>query len=119
MEPFYSAFAKQNRAALFFVWLNSRIERSRSVLCLVREPYEYRGEEREESARVRESAHIWLFWRSGSIPTIYGKFLYGDSRSRSAPLLLETKHPENRNGAAPFSSTPQPNTPLDQLQENA
>jgi hypothetical protein len=64
----------------------------------------------EESARVRESAHIQPFWWSESTPTIYGKFLYGDSRSRSAPLLLETKHPKNLNGVAPFSSTLQPNT---------
>jgi hypothetical protein len=33
--------------------------------------------------------------------------------SHSAALLLETKHLENRNGAASFSSTPQPNTHSD------
>jgi hypothetical protein len=109
MEPFYSPFGKQNRATLFFVWLKSKIERSRSIFCLVGEPYECRGK-RKESIRVRESAHIRPFWWSGSTPIIYDKFLYGDSRSRSATLLLETKHPKNLNGAAPFSSTLQPNT---------
>jgi hypothetical protein len=44
MKPFYSAFGKNG--ATFFVWLKSRIERSRSILCLVREPYECRGKER-------------------------------------------------------------------------
>jgi hypothetical protein len=34
------------------------------------------------------------FWWSGSTPTIYGKFSYGDSRSHSAPILLEIKHPK-------------------------
>jgi hypothetical protein len=36
---------------------------------------------------------------------------YMETLSRSAPLLLETKHPKKRNGATPFSSTPQPNKP--------
>jgi hypothetical protein len=48
-------FGKKNRVALFFVWLKSRIERSRSILCLVRESYKCRGEE-------RESAHIQSFF---------------------------------------------------------
>jgi hypothetical protein len=89
MEPFYYPFGKQIEATLFFVSLKSRIEQSRSVLCLVGEPYECREEKREESARIRP------FWWSRSTPTIYGKFSYGDSRSLSAPLLLETKHPKN------------------------
>jgi hypothetical protein len=63
MELFYSAFGKQNRAAKFFVWLKSRIERSRSVLCLVGEPYECG---REESACVWESAHIRSFYGVGA-----------------------------------------------------
>jgi hypothetical protein len=46
IEPFYSVFGKKNRAASFFVWLKSRIERSRSILCLVREPCECRGEKK-------------------------------------------------------------------------
>jgi hypothetical protein len=92
MEPFYSLFGKQNRATLIFVWLKSRIERSRSVLCLVGERYECRGVNREESARVRESAHIRPFWWSGSTLTIYDKFSYADSRSYYTTLLLETKH---------------------------
>jgi hypothetical protein len=58
MELFYSVFGKQNRAAPFLAWLKSRIERRRSVLCLVVEPYECIGEEREESARVWQSARI-------------------------------------------------------------
>jgi hypothetical protein len=58
----------------------------------------------------RACARIRSFWWSGSIPTIYDKFLYRDSRNRSAPILLETKHSENKNGIALFSSTFQPNT---------
>jgi hypothetical protein len=94
MESFYSAFGKQNRVALFFVWLKSRIEWSHFVLCLDGEPYEYRWEKREENARVWESARIRSFFRSKSIPIIYGKFTYGDSMSHSALFLLETKHPK-------------------------
>jgi hypothetical protein len=45
MEPFYSAFVKKNRTTLFF-WLKNRINQSSSILYLVREPYECRGEER-------------------------------------------------------------------------
>jgi hypothetical protein len=81
--------------SIFFISL-SRIERIRPVLCLVREPYKCRG---------KESALIRSFWWSGSTPIIYGKFSYGDSRSHSAPFFTETKHLENRNGAAPYSST--------------
>jgi hypothetical protein len=62
MELFYSAFGKKNRVAPFFVWLKSRIERSRSILCLDREPYACRGVERTESAHVRESASIRSFF---------------------------------------------------------
>jgi hypothetical protein len=36
-------FSKQNKVVLFFVWLKSRIEWSRSVLCLVEELYECEG----------------------------------------------------------------------------
>jgi hypothetical protein len=86
MESFHSVFSKQNEVVPFFVWLKSTIERSRSVLCLVGEPYKCGG---EENARVRS------FWWSEGIPTIYGIFPYEDSRSNSAPLSLETKHPEN------------------------
>jgi hypothetical protein len=50
IESFYSVFGDQNGTTLFFVWFNSRIEWRRSVLCLVREPYECGVEEREESA---------------------------------------------------------------------
>jgi hypothetical protein len=39
---------------------------------------EYRGEKRRVSAHVRESARIRSFLWSGSVPTTYGKFLYGD-----------------------------------------
>jgi hypothetical protein len=52
MKPFYFVFGKQNIVTLFFVWLKSKIVRSRSVFCLVGESYEYRGKEREESIRV-------------------------------------------------------------------
>jgi hypothetical protein len=45
MESFHSVFSKQNEVIPFFVWLKSTIERSRSVLCLVGEPYECRGGE--------------------------------------------------------------------------
>jgi hypothetical protein len=95
-----------------FIWLKSRIQRSRFVLCLVGESYKCRGEEKKQGAHVRENAHIRSFWWCGSILTIYSKFLYEDSSNRSAPILLETKHPENCNEAALFSSTLQPNTPL-------
>jgi hypothetical protein len=40
IEPFHSVFGKQNGTTLFFVWLKSRIERSRSVYCLVGESYD-------------------------------------------------------------------------------
>jgi hypothetical protein len=43
MESFYYVFGRQNRTALFFVWLKSRIERSHSVLCLVKKSYACRG----------------------------------------------------------------------------
>jgi hypothetical protein len=36
MESFYYAFGKKNIVVPFFVWLKSKIERSRSILCLVR-----------------------------------------------------------------------------------
>jgi hypothetical protein len=45
MKPFYSAFVKKNRMILFF-WLKNRMNHSNSILCLVRESYECRGEER-------------------------------------------------------------------------
>jgi hypothetical protein len=38
---------------IFFVWLDSKIECSRSIFCLVRESYECGVEEKEESARIR------------------------------------------------------------------
>jgi hypothetical protein len=43
MESFYSTFGKKNRVIPFFVWLKSKIKRSHSILCLVREPYVCRG----------------------------------------------------------------------------
>jgi hypothetical protein len=61
IEPFHSVFGEQNGTAPFFVWLKSRIERSRSVHCLVEEPYKCGVEEREESARIRESTRIRSF----------------------------------------------------------
>jgi hypothetical protein len=85
MKSFYPAFSKKNRAAPFFVWLKSRIKQSRSILCLVGESYECRGA-RGESARVRESARIRSFLWSESVPTIYGKFSYGDPGA--TPLLF-------------------------------
>jgi len=113
IERFHSSFLEWSRPILrlasrteslyFFIWLKSKIERSRSVLCLVGESYTCRGEKMKESARIRP------FWWRGITSTIYAKFWYGDSRSRSAPLLLETEHPKILNGAAPFSSTPQLN----------
>jgi hypothetical protein len=69
-----------------------------------------RGSRVLTSRRALPSGH---FGGVRDIPTIYGIFLYECSRSRSATLSLESKHPENRNGVAPFSSTPQPNTPYD------
>jgi hypothetical protein len=66
------------------VWLNSRIDRSRSILYLVRESYECRGKESSESAHVRESACIRSFlW---SVSTTYSKFPYEDLGA--APLLF-------------------------------
>jgi hypothetical protein len=41
MEPFYSAFDKQNRVAPFFISLKCRIKQSRFVLCLIGDSYEY------------------------------------------------------------------------------
>jgi hypothetical protein len=75
----YSMFGRQNKTVSFFVWLKSRIEQSHSVICLVGELYECRGQEREESALVRESARIQSFLCNGIITTIYNKFTYGDS----------------------------------------
>lgn len=46
-------------------------------------------EEREESARVRESARIRLFWWSDSIQIFA---IYIDSRSRLCSPPLKTKH---------------------------
>jgi hypothetical protein len=63
-------FGEQNGITPFFVWLKSRIERSHSVHYLVGELYECGMEEREESARVRESARIRSFWWSENIPNI-------------------------------------------------
>jgi hypothetical protein len=70
IEPFHFVFGEQNGIAPFFVWLKSRIERSRSVHCLVGESYECGVEEKEESARVRKSARIRSFWWSESILNI-------------------------------------------------
>jgi hypothetical protein len=113
IESFYSAFGKKNRAAPFFVWLKSRIERSHSIICLVREPCECRGEKRRVSAHVRESARIRSFLWSESIPTTYSKFLYGDLgvtlllfcwkpnvqkieiEPLYSPLLLNQTHPKS------------------------
>jgi hypothetical protein len=86
MKPFYSAFGKKNRVTLFFVWLKIRIERSRSILCLVREPNECRG---TESAYVRESTCIRSFLWSGSVLTTYSNFPYEDPGV--APLLFYWK----------------------------
>jgi hypothetical protein len=85
MESFYSAFGKKNRAAPFFVWLKSRIERSRSILCLVVEPYECRGEERGSTC-PNVSARSRSFLSSESVLTIYSKF--SDVDPGSASLLF-------------------------------
>jgi hypothetical protein len=61
MEPFYSAFGKKNIAAPFFVWLKSRIQRSRSNRCLVGESYECRGVERGERPCPGERSHSVVF----------------------------------------------------------
>jgi hypothetical protein len=79
MEPFHSAFGKKNKVFYFFL-LKSRIERSRSILYLVREPYECRGEETSESTRIR--SFLW----SESIPATYNKFPYEDPGA--VPLLF-------------------------------
>jgi hypothetical protein len=47
----------------------------------------YRVGEGGERSRPRELASGRFFW-SGSIPTIYGKFSYEDSRSHSAPFFV-------------------------------
>jgi hypothetical protein len=109
MEPFYSAFGK-NIVVPFFVWLKSRIERSRSILCLVREPYRCRGEERRESAHVRRALASGRFYGAGVFQLLIVNF-YMEIMSRSTLILLETKHPENWNGAILFFSTPQPSAP--------
>jgi hypothetical protein len=104
IESFHSVFVEQNGTAPFFVWLKSRIERSRSVHCLVGESYECGQEEREESARVA-SGHFGGA-RTSQIFVIYR--LQEPLRSPS----LETKHKRNRNETVPFLSASQPNTPL-------
>jgi hypothetical protein len=48
--------------------------------------------EGEHSSPGERSYPVVFF--SGSIPTIYDKLSYGDSRIRSAPFLFETKHQE-------------------------
>jgi hypothetical protein len=104
MKPFYSVFGKKNRVTPFFVWLKSRIERSRSILCLVREPYECREEERRESAHVQESARIRSFLWSGSVPTTYSKFPYEDPDA--APLLFCWTPNVQKIGMEPLYSPP-------------
>jgi hypothetical protein len=42
--------ASRTEQIYFFVWLKNRIERSRSILCLIREPYEFREERRGRRA---------------------------------------------------------------------
>jgi hypothetical protein len=99
-------FGKQNRTTLYFVWLKSRIEQSRFVLCLVGEPYECGGEEREErlaSARALASGRF-----GGARAQIFA--IYRLQEPLRFPLL-ETEHPKNKNGATPFPTAPQPNTP--------
>jgi hypothetical protein len=56
----------------FFVWLKIRTERSRSILCLVAELYDCRGEERGRGSSYR------LFLWSERVPIIYSKFSYID-----------------------------------------
>jgi hypothetical protein len=73
MEPFDSAFGKKNRTAAFFVWLNSRIERNRFILCLVREPCECRGEEGECSCS-RERLHPVIFYGAGAFQLLTVNF---------------------------------------------
>jgi hypothetical protein len=98
MKSFYSVFGKKNRVVPFFVWLKSRIKRSHSILCLVREPYRCRGEERRESAHVRESARIRSFLWSGNILINYSKFSYIDLGAD--PLLFCWK-PTSKNLVIP------------------
>jgi hypothetical protein len=51
------------------------------------------------------------FCRAGAFQ-LFMVIFHIDSKSHSPPLLLETKHAENWNGAILFSFTSQPNTPL-------
>jgi hypothetical protein len=52
------------------------------------------------------------FCGAGAFQLFMINFHMENYRSRSAPLLLKTKHSKNRNGAAPFFFTPPPNTSL-------
>jgi hypothetical protein len=65
----------------------------------------------ERRALASKEDLVRSFWWNVSILIIYSKFLYEDSRSRSAPLLLENKHIENKNKVSPLFFTPQPNLP--------
>jgi hypothetical protein len=56
----------------------------------------YRGEEEGERSRPRDHSHpTILMEREHSNYLFYGKFLYGDSRSRFTSILLQTKHKKN------------------------
>jgi hypothetical protein len=109
MEPFCSAFGKQNRVAPFFVWLKSRIEQNRSVLCLVREPYEYRW---EESTRVWESARIRSFSRAGAFQPFMIDFYMNTQESLRFFFVGNHTSKKKKNGVALFYFDPQPNTHL-------
>jgi hypothetical protein len=77
MELFYSVFDKKNRAAPFFVWLKSIIERSRSILCLVKSRVSIEGR-KEGRALTAERALV--------SSNFYGAF--------QLLILLETKRPK-------------------------
>jgi hypothetical protein len=89
IEPFHYVFGKQNRTAPFFVWLKSRIEWSRSVHCLVEEPYECGGKEREGE----RSRPLVLVEREHS------KYLAYIEWSHSISLRFSTKHTLRPKGA--------------------
>jgi hypothetical protein len=50
-------FGKQNRAALFFCWLKSRIEQSRFVLCLVESHMSVEGRRGRRVLASKERSH--------------------------------------------------------------
>jgi hypothetical protein len=105
IESFHYMFGKHNKTTPFFVWLKSRIERSRSVYCLVGEPYDL---EWRRVRRALASARALTSGRFGGARASQIFTIYKLQEPLRSPLWKPNI--KNKNGAVPFSSAPQPNT---------